>query len=459
MSIVDLIDGSAKRILEIDGFGDGVVRMLKARGACEVFGAAMAMAFPSNAPEWYDGFSDCRCDVSALEEGGQFDAIVCHRLLESVRDPLACLRRIRSWLAPDGLVVGRVANHGRRANVQSLIAGNLTYGPLGALQSNQLRLYTRRELEKVAYRAWLDPELVQGVSHASGGMRCEVRGALPAMSSDAVADAFLFRLRPATMAAYPLTSIVIVTWNELHYTRQCVESIIEFTDEPYELIFVDNGSGDGTADYLQGIPDARLIRNSTNRGFPAAVNQGIGVARGRQIVLLNNDCIVTTGWLRRMLDALSSDGRIGLVGPCTNYTAGRQCVGIGYDSLSDLDGFAWQRAQLHASLRLECSPLCGFCLLIRRTVLETIGGLDERFGLGTCDDDDFCVRAERAGYRLVAACDAYVHHFGSKTFLGAGIDVSALYERNKRLLIEKIEQEAKINLRRGYVPPPIHDDC
>ena len=78
------------------------------------------------------------------------------------------------------------------------------------------------------------------------------------------------------MPDYGLTSIVILTHNQLEFTRQCLDSIRLCTDEPYELIVVDNGSTDGTVDYLRSLPGVRLIANETNRGFPAAANQGIG---------------------------------------------------------------------------------------------------------------------------------------------------------------------------------------
>jgi hypothetical protein len=106
---------------------------------------------------------------------------------------------------------------------------------------------------------------------------------------------------PAGTPDHGLSSIVIVTHNELGYTRLCVESIRALTAEPYELIVVDNASTDGTLDELRAMQDVRLIANGTNRGFPAAANQGIKEARGRQVLLLNNDTVVTAGWLGRLL--------------------------------------------------------------------------------------------------------------------------------------------------------------
>src|SRR5207249_3587528 len=110
------------------------------------------------------------------------------------------------------------------------------------------------------------------------------------------------------------------------YTRQCVDSLRLRTDEPYELIFVDNGSTDGTVDFLQSIPGATVITNPQNKGFPAAANQGISAAQGRYICLLNNDTVLTTGWLRRMLAALQRDPHAGLVGPCSNRCSGEQQI-------------------------------------------------------------------------------------------------------------------------------------
>ena len=121
-----------------------------------------------------------------------------------------------------------------------------------------------------------------------------------------------------------------------------------------------------------------VIRNQANRGFPAAVNQGIAAAAGDQILLLNNDTIVTTGWLGRMLAALESDPKIGLVGPCSNSVGGEQRVDAHYDSLAGLDGFAWERGKAHDGAIEDTHRLIGFCLLIRRAVIDEIGLLDEQ---------------------------------------------------------------------------------
>lgn len=210
------------------------------------------------------------------------------------------------------------------------------------------------------------------------------------------------------------------------------------TDEPYELIFVDNGSTDGTIEFLESLQNSTLIRNATNLGFPAAVNQGLEFSRGETILLLNNDTIVTTGWLRRMLDVLYGSDAIGLVGPLSNNVSGPQQVDADFEHLADLDGSVWDRHARFATAEIvDVDRLVGFCLLIKRSVLEDVGPLDERFGIGCFEDDDFCRRARSDGYRAVIATNAFVHHFGSVTFQATGIDFARLMSENEQQFHDK----------------------
>ena len=101
-------------------------------------------------------------------------------------------------------------------------------------------------------------------------------------------------------------SIIVPCWNQLEFTRQCIAALKGHTRPPWELIVIDNGSTDGTADYLAGVRDmaavpVTVVSNATNLGFPAAINQGLQVARGEYLVLLNNDVVVTDGWLDQLI--------------------------------------------------------------------------------------------------------------------------------------------------------------
>ncbi len=103
-----------------------------------------------------------------------------------------------------------------------------------------------------------------------------------------------------------LASVIVPCWNQLEFTRQCIAALMRCTRSPWELIVVNNGSSDGTGDYLAGVQDASavpvtVIANSTNLGFPAAINQGLKYARGEYLMLLNNDAVVTEGWLEQLV--------------------------------------------------------------------------------------------------------------------------------------------------------------
>jgi len=226
------------------------------------------------------------------------------------------------------------------------------------------------------------------------------------------------------------TSIIILACNEVELTRLCLASVVRHTQRDFELILVDNGSKDAVPDLFRqyendfGPARVKVVTHSNNLGFAAGVNSGILAARGEFVVLLNNDTVVTPGWLDGLIAwSLRDWPQVGMVGPMTNYTAAPQQVEPIYRDLSGLDQFADDRRRLFSNQALDLGRLTGFCLLIRRSVLEEVGSrLDEQFGIGFFEDDDLCVRVRRAGYRLYAALDVYIHHFGSRTFASLGVD-------------------------------------
>jgi glycosyltransferase involved in cell wall biosynthesis len=233
-----------------------------------------------------------------------------------------------------------------------------------------------------------------------------------------------------------LSSIVVLCCNQLAYTQACLQSVRTATAGPYELILVDNGSTDGTAEFLDqfarqatpGVERTLIIRNARNKGYAAGVNQGLQAVEGNVIVLLNNDTIVTPSWLERL--TLCARHGSGLVGPTSNYVPAPQYVEPGYHRLEELNAFATQRAEMFRGQALRVHRLSGFCLLIQRAVLRQIGLFDERFGLGFFEDDDLCFRAQDAGFSLAVALDVYIHHFGSQTFQGLKLPAERMLQEN-----------------------------
>jgi GT2 family glycosyltransferase len=230
------------------------------------------------------------------------------------------------------------------------------------------------------------------------------------------------------------TSIIIPSFNELPLLKDCLYSIKKHTVTPYEIIVVDNGSSDGTAEFCMNeqIP---FISVPHNRGFPAACNLGLNIASGDALLLLNNDVIVTPHWLSNMLDCLKSSDDIGLVGPLTNYASGKQQIEVSY---TDLDQMAEKFNRTDPDKWQQADRIVGFCILFKRQLLERIGELDERFSPGHYEDDDYCYRARNAGYRLMIAGDVYIHHHGSVSFeRRKKSELKELIENNRKKFIEK----------------------
>ncbi len=255
-----------------------------------------------------------------------------------------------------------------------------------------------------------------------------------------------------------LVSIVILAHNQLRDTQRCLASIEKQTPVEHELILVDNGSTDGTGQFFRTYAAkhsrARVILNRANLGFSAGNNQALACARGDFILLLNNDTIVTPGWLEHLTAAFLLYPDCGLAGPVSNSVSGPQLVSsANYSSLEELPRFAAQWNATHAGQAAETARLVGFCLMFRRAVLEKLGALDPQFGSGNFEDDDFCLRGSLAGFKLRIVLDSFVHHTGGQTFKGAKIDYRASMERNWELFKAKWHLPQEASLEKGYRAP------
>ena len=224
--------------------------------------------------------------------------------------------------------------------------------------------------------------------------------------------------------------IIIPIWNHLEFTRDCINNIAKNTKCPFRLILIDNGSRKEAQNYLASLLkrtnlEIKIIRNETNLGFVKAVNQGLRESKAPYICVMNNDTIVTDGWLTELIDLAGSDSRIGLVNPSSNNLGQKPPFGNIAKYAKTLKKFKGEFIEMGAAL--------GFCLLIKRDIFEKIGFFDEIYGVGNFDDTDYSRRVESLGFVCVRAKAAYVYHSISKSFNLKKAKFDEIFGKNKEI--------------------------
>lgn len=242
------------------------------------------------------------------------------------------------------------------------------------------------------------------------------------------------------MQASPPTrvDVVVPVHNHEEMTRQFLDSLKAYTDRPYRLIVVDNGSEALPESLIDGFEDAVILRSDENLGYAGGCNLGIAHGSNPLVMVCNNDLVLTKGWMSRMIDALSGDEQIAAVAPCTNYGVEDQEVDIG--TFMDVQGMHRQAdlfAARYPGLVEDVHFVTGMCLLLKRDVLDEIGTFDERFGWGNFEDNDLCLRIKNKGLRIVVARDVFVYHLGNRTFKALKIDYGKQLSENEALFSEK----------------------
>jgi len=193
----------------------------------------------------------------------------------------------------------------------------------------------------------------------------------------------------------------------------CLDSIRRHTQEPYEILLVDNGSTDpGVKDYLRSLEDIILIDLPHNISMGDASAKAVALAAGEYVLALTEDTIVTPGWLKHLIKHFNTFPEIGVIGPRSNFVSGPQVVPhCNYEDIYGLDKFAVEWAKRNEGRLSKYTRLVGFCMFYRREVIAKIGWTDPRYGFGF-DDDDISLRANLAGFATAIAQDVFIHHTG-----------------------------------------------
>jgi GT2 family glycosyltransferase len=261
-------------------------------------------------------------------------------------------------------------------------------------------------------------------------------------------------------------SIIIVNWNGGELLRRSVESIV--TSPPpfeYEVVVVDNASSDDSVARLRASASAaslgerlRVVENSDNRGFGRANNQAFALTVSPLLLLLNPDTEVTRGSIERLVSTARSGERVGAVGPKLLNADGSMQVSVWRNPPA-----AWEMLltglRLHKLLprrargelllaehwdysrRREVGMLSGAAMLVRREVIEEVGGFDERFHMYG-EDNEWCLRMTRAGWRLLFEPEAVVMHHGAASSL----------KRWDSLEKQRVQSEALLDFQRRCLP-------
>lgn len=264
------------------------------------------------------------------------------------------------------------------------------------------------------------------------------------------------RRPPFQPGARPPVAIVILTWNGLALTQLCLTSLRANTrDVAYRFIVVDNGSTDGTVEWLRDQPDVTLIANNENRGFAAGVNQGIAAAPpDHDVLLLNNDTeIIEESWLAHLRDVANNHPDYGIVGCLLLFPNGLLQHAGTYMPQHNFWGYQIGGGEpfigQYPGIR-EVEGVTGACMYIRRDVIATIGGLDETY-FSYYEDTDYCLRAMQAGFKIVCTGGArVVHHENSSTKLN-NADWWRMFSHGQRVFLSKWRDYYRQRYRYGLV--------
>jgi O-antigen biosynthesis protein len=228
------------------------------------------------------------------------------------------------------------------------------------------------------------------------------------------------------------TSLVIPTWNGAAFIGPCLHSLRAYTALPVEVIVVDNGSQDGTVEFVRAHAHVHLITNASNLGFAHAVNQGLHAATGQVLLLLNQDIVAQPNWLEPILQRLQQEPNVGIVGSKLLYPDGRVQHAGGHLLMPSWEGVHYTDDNPANAIDF----VTGAAFAIRRTCWQAIGNFDENFYPAYFEDVDYCLRARAGGWRVVYEPRSVLTHHESQS-RGSDYALAVNYHAQRLRLVLK----------------------
>lgn len=448
-NLADLVPQNATRVLDV-GCGHGMTGgLLRAERGIEVVGIEIHEETAAVSRQYLTRV--IAGDIETMElpfEEGSFDCIMLGDVLEHLINPWQALQKLVRYLHPAGSIVASIPNIRNLGVMKKVLEGSWSYEEWGILDKSHLRFFALKDMFALFEQAGIDAKVVEVVRDPLFEREMQ---SLPTVSADVnlgnfvvpnvspqdlnelTAQQFIFTgtlkreipaPKPQIENSRPEISVIIPVFNNLNFTRQCITSLFTVRETvDFEVVVVDNGSTDGTAEYLRQLPaTVRTVSSAENRGFAKGCNAGARVARGKYLVFLNNDTVVQPKWLSAMLECITNDSAVGLVGNLQIFPDGNKVQQAGIVCGADQMVYSIYNNEVPADHPAVNKPrefqfVAGSCMLIEKKLFDRLGGFEENY-LNSCEDIDLCMKVREAGRKVFYCPESRILHYESRTVKG-----------------------------------------
>ncbi len=420
--ILELIPKTAASILDL-GCGTGELgKAVKARQHCFYEGIELNKAAAEIASTHLDNvFQDNLNRFNPTQRNRRYDCIILGDILEHLINPWEILEKFSAVLSAEGSIIASIPNVAHPWIISQLQKGLFRYDDTGILDKTHLRFFTKTSIFQMFYKAGL--KIVWLRSHPA---------------KDNPIQYHIIAKKPKLKHREALVTVCILSYNTWPFTIRTIDSIKRFTTTPHKILVIDNGSTDGTIAYLRADKEVYHIESDHNLGFARGFNQALQCIDTPYFVLSNSDVVVTQDWLKTMLKHIDSDPKLVCLGPRSNSVSGPQLISeTPYTNLEGMHKFAKTFKTPETSVITYYHRIVFFFTLFKSEVLKKTGFLDERFGIGNYEDDDYCMRIHSQGGKCAYDNTVFIHHYGSLTFQKNKINWQRLMKTNKEKFKKK----------------------